>query len=270
MCLWYGLFVFLFLLIFQPFHLADTPSGILVLSTAYGITTALVMVLLNVLLLPLLPRFFNEDRWTIGRELTWTMLNVLIIGIANTAVTIGAGLASLTWSSVFYFQLYTILVGIFPVTVSVLLKQAILQRRYEKKSEEINEQIRHTHHEPVASPVSSIITIPSDTAGENLELDLSDLCFVRSSDNYIEVYYLQGGKITKKLLRGTLRRLESVFEPYPQLYRCHKSYIVNLSKVTHVSGNAQGYKLTLSDIAEPIPVSRQNNQEVKDRLAAAP
>jgi DNA-binding LytR/AlgR family response regulator len=48
------------------------------------------------------------------------------------------------------------------------------------------------------------------------------------------------------------------------IYRCHKSYLVNLAKVNHVSGNAQGYKLHLKDVEDQIPVSRKLNEEIKE------
>jgi hypothetical protein len=269
-CLLFGLFVFLFLIAFQPFRLAETMKDTSLLSLGYGITTVVVMAIMNVLLYPLFPHFFNEEKWTVGREFAWSVLNIAVIGLANTLFTVLAGIAHLSVANVLVFEGYTLLVAVFPVSVSILARQIHLAGKYEKTSELINAGLQA--HPPIATPVPNepLIDIPSDNAGENLSLNADDLFYVRSSDNYIEVYYCHRGSITKKLLRSTLKKLESTFEAYPQLFRCHKSYIVNLDKVKHVSGNAQGYKLHLTDSPDPIPVSRQYNDAVKDRFAANP
>jgi DNA-binding LytR/AlgR family response regulator len=60
--------------------------------------------------------------------------------------------------------------------------------------------------------------------------------------------------------------VEEALAPYPQFFRCHRAYIVNLAAVEHVSGNAQGYKLHLKDVAELIPVSRNLNSVLSSKL----
>jgi DNA-binding LytR/AlgR family response regulator len=43
--------------------------------------------------------------------------------------------------------------------------------------------------------------------------------------------------------------------------RCHRSYLVSPAAVATISGNAQGYRLTLLDIADEVPVSRSRAAE---------
>jgi DNA-binding LytR/AlgR family response regulator len=75
-------------------------------------------------------------------------------------------------------------------------------------------------------------------------------------DNYSAVYFIKEGKADKVLLRGSLKFMESQLTSCPNIIRCHRTYIVNLSNVTSASGNAQGYKLSVANSTEIITVSR--------------
>lgn len=269
LCLLFGAFVFLFLFIFQPFGISSYPYGIVKLSLGYGMTTFVVMAVLNIALFSLLPNYFNEESWTVGKELSWNLLNIAIIGLANALFTGYVDIAHISVYTLTTYEFYTLVVGIFPVSISVLIKEAALTRRYETKSEAINTEIdAHKKDLPPAPETNDNIFIPSDTANESLELKTGELYYIRSSDNYVEVYYHRQGKETKKLLRNSLKKVGELLADHPRFFRCHKSYLVNLDKVTHVSGNAQGYKLHLEGMEDTVPVSRQYNDEIKERLAA--
>lgn len=61
--------------------------------------------------------------------------------------------------------------------------------------------------------------------------------------------------------------MEENLAEFPEFYRCHRTYIVNLQKVKHISGNAQGYKLHLENIDTLIPVSRSLNEGIAAKFA---
>jgi hypothetical protein len=70
------------------------------------------------------------------------------------------------------------------------------------------------------------------------------------------------------LIRSSLKRLENQLQEkltvgaghagdfQPPLLRCHRSYIVNLSRVRTCQGNRHGLKLALVGAEKSIPVSR--------------
>jgi DNA-binding LytR/AlgR family response regulator len=72
--------------------------------------------------------------------------------------------------------------------------------------------------------------------------------------------------VSRVVLRNTLKDLENQFSDIPQLFRCHKAYIVNTEKVVAINGNTKGYFLTLDQIVEKIPVSRSNIDALKKSL----
>jgi len=70
------------------------------------------------------------------------------------------------------------------------------------------------------------------------------------------------------MLRSTMRKMEDAVSNWPQFVRCHRTFMVNFDKIEKVSGNAQGYRLHLVDVGETIPVSRNLNSMVQERLNA--
>ncbi len=83
-----------------------------------------------------------------------------------------------------------------------------------------------------------------------------NLLFLESTENYISICYLNNGKITKYLLRDTMKRMEEKFAG-SDIIRCHRSYMVNFGKIKVIRKEKDGLKLDFRDAQLPdIPVSR--------------
>jgi DNA-binding LytR/AlgR family response regulator len=63
---------------------------------------------------------------------------------------------------------------------------------------------------------------------------------------------------------GDIVYIEATLQQEPIFVRCHRTYIVNTDKIYSVTGNAQGYRLSLHDTQEEIPVSRTYLHVIKD------
>ena len=272
----FGIFVAAFLWVFRPFGLHGA-ANIGLLAVAYGITCTTTMLVLNVALPRALTRWFDEARWTVGRELGWTLLNVSAIGLANALLSVALGLVPLNLASLGLFTLFTVLIGLFPIALSVLLTEARRARTYAADSTAINAELeQHSPSVPPPDPVPTTapgpipLTLPNE-AGPSLLLGVDELLFARAADNYVEVFHLQAGESRRTVLRNSLKALSDALHPHGDRFlRCHKSHLVDLHKVQRVSGNAQGLRLHLTGVEEPIPVSRQLTAAVRQRLAARP
>lgn len=258
-------FVFLFLLIFQPFGLSQVPEGLIKIVLGFGLITFGVMAVLNVALVPFFPSYFSEERWTVLREIWWNIINVLLIGLANILYSAHMGFAPFTLAAILVFELYTITIAVFPIGIAVFIKENTLKRKFEKLSEEINVAIEDRKTEEKIGKEHSI-EIRSENEKEKLLLSLDHLLFIRASDNYIEVYFLDKENPQKRLIRNSLKAVSTELEKQKDLFRCHKSFLVNTRQVKYISGNAQGYKLHLNYTDQLIPVSRQFNLDLKQRL----
>lgn len=276
----FGTFVFLFLVIFEPFGLGTLPRAVWPVALGYGATCGLVMWLVGLASPRLLPTWFNELRWTTGRQILWILLNIACVGLGNALFTVLAGIASLSLRVILWFEVYTILIGIFPVTVLVLWNEMRLRGHFRSGSDQLNSGLRSAqvatapHGVTTASPGATnmdtgsvMVTIPSETGREDMVLRVDDLLFIRSAGNYVEVHYLEHGHACRKVVRGSLKQVAGSLSVHPRLWRCHKSHLVNLDRVVRVSGNAQGYHLHLPDVADTVPVSRQLNDRLGEVLA---
>ncbi len=85
---------------------------------------------------------------------------------------------------------------------------------------------------------------------------LDDLLYLESSDNYVTVYYLDHSKVSKFLIRNSLKNYEEKLNCV-SLVRCHRSYIINFDKVKIMRKEKEGLLLEL-DIPQQLslPVSK--------------
>ena len=83
-----------------------------------------------------------------------------------------------------------------------------------------------------------------------------NLLFLESAENYVSICYLNKGKVSKYLLRDTLKKIEENFSG-TEIIRCHRSYMVNFEKVKVIRKDQDGLKLEFDNpsVAD-IPVSK--------------
>jgi len=93
------------------------------------------------------------------------------------------------------------------------------------------------------------------------------LLYLEASDNYVNIYYLNKGKISKYLLRNTLKKMENLFKN-TEIVRCHRSYMVNFDRVKVIRKEKEGLQLEL-DLPSviDIPVSRSYVERVMATFA---
>jgi hypothetical protein len=87
-------------------------------------------------------------------------------------------------------------------------------------------------------------------------LKKENLLYLESAENYVNICYLNKGKISKYLLRDTLKKIEEDFLG-TEIIRCHRSYIVNFDKVKVIRKDKDGLKLEFDNPSvTDIPVSK--------------
>jgi hypothetical protein len=246
-----GIGVFFFFWFFQPFGIngweVEYKSFYL---AAYGVIVFLVTLCYRLVLPALFPRYFDEKNWTVGREIA----GVLLILVSITACilmyhgVIFKGLGNQFAEARFIFFL-VVVIGSIPITISVLSRFTYLYKKY-------NQQIAVS----VTPEKVEILRLTADN-GKDV-LTVNDLLYIESADNYCSVVFLKDSQLQKELVRSSLGRLETQINN-PKVVRCHRSFIVNLSHVKTVTGNAQGYKFHLDIESEIIPVARKYSNLVE-------
>jgi DNA-binding LytR/AlgR family response regulator len=114
--------------------------------------------------------------------------------------------------------------------------------------------------------LTKTIEFTSENSGENLNLLISEIAFVKSADNYVEIVFKEGDVFRKKLLRNTLKNIEQQLRSYSNFTRCHRICIVNLHYVEKLNRNYSNHWLTIKGFDERIPVSIQYLLKLKESL----
>lgn len=258
-----SLFVFAFLFLFAPFGLVrlDTTYRFFV-CLGYGLACALAMAVNYYLVQPSFPTFFDESKWTIGRQIVWIVWILFTISIVNTIYSAWIEVFPFSFSQLLIYLSYVFLVGIFPISAIVFIDYLRLYRKHAKKAE-----LLHSKLSSHSNANKERLTLISDNENERLQLEQEELLYLTSADNYVEIVYRLESGLQKNLLRGTLKGFEQQLQqPGSDIIRCHRSYIVNLSQIINISGNAQGYSLQLRGTDTSIPVSRSYAKKILSAL----
>jgi len=101
---------------------------------------------------------------------------------------------------------------------------------------------------------------------EKKELRLSikgtNLLYLESADNYVCIWYLNKGALTKFMLRNTLKTIEETLE-YTNVLRCHRSYMVNFDQVKMIRREKDGAYIDFGiEGVSDIPISKTYSEKV--------
>lgn len=264
-----GVFVGLFLIIFQPFDSGNIPGTTFRIAFlgGYGLVTIIISIIYGLLLRFLFPKWMDEKSWTTGKQIGGTLSVIFLVSLCNLFYTNIVFHRTFEPMQIPYWAAVTLVVSIIPVSFSVMLRQGKMTRESEGMAKEMNVEIEHRKEEPLqkVEPVVARWIFTSENEKEKVEADEKNLLFIESADNYSTFYILEHGQLKKQMLRGSLKKMEEQAN-HPSLFRCHRTYIVNLSKVISVSGNAQGYRLEFDGTEITVPVSRNLGKELKQKL----
>jgi hypothetical protein len=262
-----GLCVFGILVFFQPFGLHELSTQVLLKSTSiYGLATFAVSALVVFVFPLLLPSVFDERHWTVAHEIGTYVLLLSLVAVANVVINGVLYDNHFSLDNFLSMLMMVVGVGILPVTIGVLVKQKILLKKFETAATTTDALLISGNSSTKAPNLGHLVRLCGTNRNEVLELMPNHLLMITASDNYVEIYFEENDGIQKKLFRNTLKAMENAVANHPQFYRCHKAYIVNLKKVVHISGNAQGLKLEIEGFKNLVPVSRNLTVEIKEKL----
>jgi len=256
----FGLFVFLFLFLFQPFGLSQYQSPTKTIELAgYGLITMVVLFFNNLTFTLIFPKWFNQSSWSVGKNIFYSSYMFFSIGLANLIYSVYQGYLSLNLKGFLLYQGITLLVGLFPFTVSTFAIYSNRLKKAIKEADHLNASLSPQH-----TSVQNYFEIPSQNKSENLSIDINALLAIKAIENYIEIYSLKNGMVSKTIIRNTLKNIEEAFSGFDFIKKCHRSYLVNLQNVEQFSGNAQGLTLDFGkENSIEVLVSRSFVKEIK-------
>lgn len=256
-----ALFVYLFLLIFQPFELHQVNNHKALFIGGYGIITFFVMTLVLVIFPILMPKIYNRDHWNVGKTILLISLQLLCISTLNWLYTnyASTSLNNSVMHSFFYFLFITISVGIFPCIFLVLFLERKLRKEKEGKATSINDKIIN---ETISPKEPSLILYKIGTEKQYILTKSEEFLCIKTEGNYLEIYQWKDNKMIKNVIRLTLKEAKNILQNEKDIQHCHRSYLVNFNYLEKVTGNARNYGIQLSNIPFSIPISRSFSKDL--------
>lgn len=253
----FAVFVYLFLLFFQPFGIHKVKMNIPIYLLGYLFVTLIVMLISNMLLPFLFKKAFDPDQWNIRKSILFNSGIIIAIGFFNWVYNSSIERNLTMDHSLGYFMLITLAVGVFPSAFFLLISEKYLSRKNSKIAVTIEESIKR----PIIEIHEEMLQIESENENERLKIFPSQLICMKAEGNYVQFYFEDAEIIKTKLLRLSMSKLEDHLKKHTEFKRCHRSYMANFSRVEHVSGNARNYNLHFEKLDFTVPISRSFPKE---------
>ena len=257
--------VFLFILFFQPFplDLLDYNNRLLYV-TGFGAITFLMSCIILIILPISIPKWFKISEWESGPPAVISILLLVVTGTAFVFYIHYIGKVSLS----LYIMFKVVLVCLMPVIILIILYKNKSQERVIDVLQDQNKYYLSRIREFDKAGTEDEFNILSGNKSEKMVLKYSDIISIKSADNYIEINYLENAQLVKKLIRNTLKGIESQLVNQRSFIRCHRTSIVNIRYIEKLIKSYSGYSLKLNCCEEKIPVSRHYLKQVKDAISA--
>lgn len=264
----------LIVLYFQPFginFLNSSGDGYFVLGS--GIFTALTFFVNTQVLPGIFPRTFDPGRWTIKKEIIQNICMFIFLSASFGLLGYFLKVKYMEYSMPFILScalamLPIILFNLSNYNNSLKLKMVKVfdsGKHWLAEEKKHLESVKHKQSEQPEANEKVVFT--SENRKETVTYNIKDIVVLRSSGNYVEIYYKNGKTVNKNLIRQTLSNLEGTLAEFPEFIRSHRCYLVNTNyskKLSQVSGN---YSLNLHGVDFEIPVSRNKQSEVKKLIS---
>ena len=259
-----SLFVYGFLAVLEPFHLNLLESNKTSIILGYGLGCWINLSLFYTLLPTLFPQRFNDANWKVYKEIIWLLTILIIIGINVAVYEDVIGTRPIRTYTLAESIGKTLIIGIIPVTGITLFNQFRLLNKHLVEANEIYKVVVEKESDFLAEEKEAKhIELSSDNKSESFTGVVQDILFVASLGNYVEIYRIIEDHKEKAILRTTLSKIEEQLSSYPQFFRCHRTHLVNLNRITNIEGNARGYDLIFEIPDLVVPVSKRKTAEFR-------
>lgn len=177
----------------------------------------------------------------------------MLVNIINWIYTRIAGADFLPPYGFLHFTFITFSVGVFPVVFLTLVIDKLL---LEIKTRNI---IMMQVIRPAAKEQDySLLDLPimNSTGATNLRFSGNEFICARSNENYTLIHYIQHNSVRKELVRIPIAKFYDQIKDGAYIVRCHRSAVVNMKYIKHISGKSRSIELQLEHVDERVPVSR--------------
>jgi len=260
-------FSILFLNIYKPFDsISQIHNNINLTPTQYFFTT-LILVLCGITILSVsrivMYLIKNRIKLTYLAYSIWIFGEIFIMSILYAlAMKIGFKEARDFFEITPQAMLYISLILFLPYMISWLYLSLQDKKSHLARLIQMSKYIDEENYFAIQPDKHNLIHFNDDKGTLRLSIKFHNLYYIESSDNYVNIYYENKGKIARFLLRRSLKSIEDQYVDYP-LVRCHRFYIVNINKVKVLRKDKEGLFLDMDYMNLPdLPISKTYYDQV--------
>jgi DNA-binding LytR/AlgR family response regulator len=195
----------------------------------------------------LLPKLLKFSVYKVWQFILWTLAEVALLTLLLTVLYDDVKNA---WNFVAEYSTnfkYVSLTLLLPYSFSLVILSL-----YQNK--QAIEKFNNATHDNNSD--NALVQFPDENGNIRLSIQLSDILYLVSIDNYVEIYYqIDGGEVRKELLRNSLKKLEEYLCHLP-IKRCHRSYMVNLENISLIKKMAKKRVAIIKGRNQIIPISK--------------
>jgi len=249
-----ALFALVFINIYKPFSSSYwypvSEFKFFVFSSLIILTGVLVVVVSRIIMY----HWGKKHTLTLARYSVWILLELFFMSLFYTMYTLSVN-PEREWLNVFKeSSINTALV--------IFLPYSALHLYFSYK--ESQKRLRQLE-DSGAADITSKNTVYSFYDEKNelrLSVSKGNLLYIESADNYVYIWYMNKGHLTKFMLRNSLKAIEENLKNTSVL-RCHRSYIANFEQVKVIRREKDGIYLEFGIEHVPdIPISKKYNEKV--------
>lgn len=248
-----ALFALVFINIYKPFSSSEwynvSDFKFFVFSSLIILTGVLVVVISRIIMY----HWGKKHIITIAQYGIWILLEIFFMSLFYTIYTLSLN-PEREWLSVFKeSSINTALV--------LLLPYAALHLYFSYRDSQI--KLKQLEEVKTATLTKNTVYSFYDEKNElRLSVNKNNLLYIESADNYVYIWYMNKGNLTKYMLRNTLKALEETMRETSVL-RCHRSYMANFEQVKVIRRQKDGIYLEFGiDSVPDIPISKTYNEKV--------
>ena len=232
MILFTTVYSLVFINIFRPFNsetwIPNNNSTNYFMYSSLMVVVGMVVVSLSRIIMGLVAK---KVQFTFPDYIIWLVSDAVILSVFYVFIAYKVGFVDnmlienpemTTWESIYTIfwksTANTVWMLLIPYTVSLLF----LDNQYlRNKLKEIGDR----------GPESNIVHLKDEKGEIRLSINIENILYAESADNYVTVKYISNDKLVDFLLRTNLKKLSDDLRDTP-IQRCHRSFMINLLHVT--------------------------------------
>ena len=191
----------------------------------------------------------------------WLFLEIMIIAVCHTLISYFEIQA--TDHSFGYLYAKSVLITFIALAVPYIVTVLAIMLKDTQRHLMLTKSDTVESDDEVMPEHTEIINLMDNNGNLKLSVKLDNLYYIKAEDNYINVFYQRSGAIASYMLRCKMQTIADNCVDSSSLMRCHRSYIVNINKVSVLHNEADGFVIDFErEGLESIPVSKTYSAKV--------